>query len=210
MSVSTVRSWRARFVSDGVTKLGKVADGRDRKPVLSQVKIDEIVESTRNCKPEGETQLVGADDGEEGRGVTGDGAADLGGTWFETASGRHVQAVKRSPVRGKLIDVVGFVPRSAGEVYRVIMDEKSTAAALDRTQTSLPMVKGRAATMPHDYKRHGTTTLFAALDVLTGNVIGSSLPRHRHEEFVKSLNTVDRQTPKAFADPHDLGQLRHP
>jgi len=79
------------------------------------------------------------------------------------------------------------------------MDEKSSVQALDRTQPSLPMVKGRAATMTHDYKRHGTTTLFAALDVLTGKVIGSCLPRHRHEEFLKFLNTVERQIPKGLA-----------
>jgi len=67
--------------------------------------------------------------------------------------------------------------------------------ALDRTQPSLPMVKGRAATMTHDYKRHGTTTLFAALDVLTGKVIGSCLPRHRHTEFMKFLNVIDAEVP---------------
>ena len=71
--------------------------------------------------------------------------------------------------------------------------------ALDRTQPSLPMVPGRAQTMTHDYKRHGTTTLFAALNVLTGHVIGSCLPRHRHEEFLKFLRTIDREVPKALA-----------
>jgi len=75
------------------------------------------------------------------------------------------------------------------------MDEKSSVQALDRSQPSLPMVKGRAATMTHDYKRNGTTTLFAALEVLTGTVIGSCLPKHRHSEFLKFLKVIDAQVP---------------
>jgi hypothetical protein len=69
-------------------------------------------------------------------------------------------------------------------------DEKSSVQALDRTQASLPMIPGRAQAMTHDYKRHGTTTLFAAVDVLTGAVIGQCLPRHRHQEFVKFLRAA--------------------
>ena len=75
-------------------------------------------------------------------------------------------------------------------------DEKSSVQALDRTQASLPMTKGRGQTMTHDYKRNGTTTLFAALNVLTGMVIGQCLPRHRHQEFLKFLRTIDREVPK--------------
>ena len=70
--------------------------------------------------------------------------------------------------------------------------------ALDRTQASLPMVKGRAETMTHDYKRHGTTTLFAALNVLTGTVIGQCMPRHRHQEWLKFLKTIDREEPQSL------------
>ena len=78
------------------------------------------------------------------------------------------------------------------------MDEKSQIQALDRTQASLPMKPGRAGTMTHDYKRNGTTTLFAALDVLTGSVIGECLPRHRHIEFLKFLRIIDREVPKGL------------
>jgi transposase len=99
----------------------------------------------------------------------------------------------------KLIDVVGLYLNPPDNAIVLCMDEKSSVQALDRTQPSLPMVKGRAQTMTHDYKRHGTTTLFAALDVLTGKVIGSCLPRHRHEEFLKFLRTVDREVPKGLA-----------
>ena len=99
----------------------------------------------------------------------------------------------------KLVDVVGLYLDPPDQAVVLCMDEKSSVQALDRTQASLPMVKGRAQTMTHDYKRHGTTTLFAALDVLTGKVIGSCMPRHRHEEFVKFLKTVDKEVPKGLA-----------
>jgi transposase len=78
------------------------------------------------------------------------------------------------------------------------MDEKSQIQALDRTQPSLPMTPGRAGTMTHDYKRNGATTLFAALDVLSGSVISQCLPRQRHIEFLKFLRTIDREVPKGL------------
>ena len=99
----------------------------------------------------------------------------------------------------KLIDVVGLYLDPPDNAVVLCMDEKSSVQALDRTQPSLPMVRGRAQTMTHDYKRHGTTTLFAALNVLTGHVIGSCLPRHRHEEFLKFLRTIDQEVPKGLA-----------
>jgi transposase len=80
----------------------------------------------------------------------------------------------------------------------VLMDEKSQIQALDRTQPSLPIKPGRAGTMTRDYKRHGTTTLFAALDVLTGTVIGQRLPRHRDTEFLKFLKTIKREVPRGL------------
>jgi transposase len=98
----------------------------------------------------------------------------------------------------RLIDVVGLYLNPPEKAIVLCMDEKSQIQALDRTQASLPMVPGRAGTMTHDYKRNGTTTLFAALDVLTGTVIGQCLPRHRHTEFIKFLNTIDREVPKGL------------
>ena len=95
----------------------------------------------------------------------------------------------------KLVDVVGLYMDPPEQAIVLCMDEKSSVQALDRTQASLPMVKGRAETMTHDYKRHGTTTLFAALDVLTGKVIGSCMPKHRHQEFLKFLRQVDAEVP---------------
>ncbi len=99
----------------------------------------------------------------------------------------------------KLTDVVGLYlnPRQGAVV--LCLDEKSQVQALDRTQPSLPMVKGCGATMTHDYKRHGTTTLFAAWNVLTGEVTGRCFDRHRHEEFLRFLKVIDAQVPKGQA-----------
>src|SRR5271165_1686990 len=96
----------------------------------------------------------------------------------------------------KLEDVVGLYMNPPDHALVFCIDEKSQIQALDRTQPGLPMKKGRAGTMTHDYKRNGTTTLFAALDVLKGEVIGRCMPQHRHQEFLKFLKTIDRSTPK--------------
>jgi len=91
--------------------------------------------------------------------------------------------------------VVGLYLHPPDQAVVLCMDEKSQIQALDRTQPSLPMTKGRAGTMTHDYQRHGTTTLFAALNVLTGVVIGRCLPRHRNTELLKFLRIIDREVP---------------
>jgi transposase len=94
--------------------------------------------------------------------------------------------------------VVGLYLNPPENAIVLCMDEKSQIQALDRTQPSLPIKKGRAGTMTHDYKRNGTTTLFAALDVLSAAVIGQCLPRHRHSEFLKFLRTIDREVPEGL------------
>jgi len=95
----------------------------------------------------------------------------------------------------KLKEVVGLYIDPPAHAVVLSLDEKSQIQALDRTQPGLPMKKGRCATMTHDYKRHGTTTLFAALDILEGKVIGRCMQRHRHQEFIRFLNTVAREVP---------------
>ena len=95
----------------------------------------------------------------------------------------------------KLTDVVGLYLNPPERAIVLCVDEKSQIQALHRTQPSLPMKKGRAGTMTHDYKRNGTTTLFAALSVLDGSVVGQCLPRHRHQEFLKFLRHLDREFP---------------
>jgi DDE superfamily endonuclease len=99
----------------------------------------------------------------------------------------------------KLIDVVGLYLNPPEQAVVLCMDEKTSIQALDHTQASLPMTKGRAGTVTSDYKRHGTTTLFAALNALDGTVIGSCMDKHRQEEFLKFLRTVNREVPKGLA-----------
>ncbi|MEA3213226.1 MAG: hypothetical protein QOE70_6283 [Chthoniobacter sp.] len=98
----------------------------------------------------------------------------------------------------KLTDVVGLYLNPPDKALVFCVDEKSQIQALDRTQPGLPLKRGRCGTMTHDYVRHGTTTLFAALNVLEGTVIGECFKRHRHEEFLKFLRSLDRQTPEGL------------
>jgi transposase len=95
----------------------------------------------------------------------------------------------------KLYDVVGLYINPPDKALVLCVDEKSQIQALDRTQPGLPIKKGRCGTMTHDYKRNGTTTLFAALSMLDGKVIGDCMPRHRHQEFIRFLNKIDAETP---------------
>ncbi len=198
VSPSTVRAWRDRFAGQGLVKFGEVAEGRGRKPSVSKEKIAEIVRATQETKPVGQTHwscrtMAAA------QGVS---AATVQRIWSSRGLKPHlVKTFKLSndpKFEQKLIDVVGLYLNPPEGAVVLCMDEKSSVQALDRTQPSLPMVKGRAGTMTHDYKRHGTTTLFAALNVLTGVVVGQCLPRHRHEEFLKFLKTIDKQTPQGL------------
>ena len=110
----------------------------------------------------------------------------------------RVRSFKRSrdpKFAEKLVDVVGLYLDPPDQAVVLSIDEKSHIQALDRTQPGLPLKPGRCGTMTHDYKRHGTTTLFAALNVLEGKVIGRCMQRHRHEEFIRFLNAVDREVP---------------
>lgn len=191
----TVRAWRSRFVTDGLAKFGKVASGRGRKATIPQQVIDQIVDLTQNSRPDGETHWSTRTMAER-VGVSKDTVQRV---WFARGLKPHlVKTFKLSNdphFEEKLIDVVGLYLDPPEQAIVLCMDEKSSVQALDRTQASLPMVKGRAATMTHDYKRNGTTTLFAALDVLTGKVIGSCLPKHRHTEFLNFLKIIDTEVP---------------
>jgi len=195
VSACTVTSWRARFAEQGLAKFGAVAKGRGRKPVLSEAKIAEIVRATQESTPPGQTHWS-CRTMAKAQGVS---PATVQRIWSARGLKPHlVKTFKLSndpKFEEKLIDVVGLYLDPPDNAVVLCMDEKSSVQALDRTQPSLPMVKGRAGTMTHDYKRHGTTTLFAALNVLTGVVVGQCLPRHRHDEFLKFLKTIDRQTP---------------
>jgi transposase len=199
VSASSVASWRERFVAEGLAGLGAVRPGRGRKPTISDEQVAEIVRATLQDTPPGATHWS-CRSMAKAKGVS---AASVQRIWSALDLKPHqVQTFKLSndpKFEEKLVDVVGLYLDPPDKAIVLCMDEKSQIQALDRTQPSLPMKKGRAGTMTHDYKRNGTTTLFAALDVATGKVIGQCLPRHRHEEFVKFLRTVDRHVPKGLA-----------
>ena len=134
-------------------------------------------------------------DGEGGGAQREFGSTHLAHPWSATAPDAPVQAVQRPALRRQLRDVVGLYVDPPAHAIVLSVDEKSQIQALDRTQPGLPLKKGRAGTMTHDYERHGTTTLFAAMNVLDGTVIGRNMQRHRHQEFIRFLNVVEKQVP---------------
>ncbi|HCA87733.1 MAG TPA: IS630 family transposase [Streptomyces sp.] len=195
-TVATIRSWRRGFEERGLEKFGEVAPGRGRKATISQEKIEEIVHATRFTRPRGKTHWSTRDMA-AAQGVS---RATVQRIWSARGLKPHlVKTFKLSNDKSfeeKLVDVVGLYLNPPEGAVVLSVDEKSQCQALDRTQPSLPMKPGRAGTMTHDYKRNGTTTLFAALNILTGTILGKCLPRHRNGEFLKFLRLIDRTVPK--------------
>lgn len=195
---ATVLAWRKHFVENGLVKLGEVAEGRGVKPSIAEETIAEIVRLTTQTRPEGATHWSVRAMANK----VGISPASVQRIWSELGLKPHlVETFKLSNdprFEEKLVDVVGLYLNPPDKAVVLCMDEKSQVQALDRTQPSLPMKRGRAGTMTHDYKRHGTTTLFAALDVLTGNVIGKCFDRHRHDEFLRFLRIIDTQVPRGL------------
>jgi transposase len=191
----TVMLWRARFAAHGLTSLWEIAPGRGRKPTYDGAKIKAIVDTTLQTKPKGMThwscRLMAARQGVS--------KSTVNNVWRSHNLKPH--RVKRFKLSRdphfleKLTDVVGLYLNPPQQALVLCVDEKSQIQALDRTQPGLPMKKGRCGTMTHDYKRNGTTTLFAALEVLEGRVVGQCFERHRHQEFLKFLRQLDHEFP---------------
>src|ERR1019366_6538067 len=196
ISRSTVILWRTRFADGGPAALTETAPGRGRKPSIGADQIKAIVDATLQTTPPGATHWS-CRTMARAQGVS---PATVQRIWDAHGLAPHrVRTFKLSRDRRfteKLTDVVGLYLNPPDKAIVLCVDEKSQIQALDRTQPSLPMKRGRAGTMTHDYKRNGTTTLFAALSTLDGSVVGQCLPRHRHEEFLKFLRRVDREVPK--------------
>jgi transposase len=194
----TVKAWRERFAEDGLRDFSAVRPGRGRRPSIPAAKVEEIVRLTLHEAPPGETHWSCRTMAKR----AGVSPATVQRVWSARAIKPHrVETFKLSTdprFEEKLVDVVGLYLNPPEQAVVLCMDEKSQIQALDRTQPSLPIKPGRAGTMTHDYKRNGTTMLFAALDVLTGSVIGQCLPRHRHVEFLEFLKTIDRAVPKGL------------
>ena len=196
VSRPTVILWRRRFSKDGPKALTKIEEGRGRKPSISTEKVAEVISLTTHATPKGQTHWSTRTMAR----VVGVSPATVGRIWDAAGLQPHrVETFKMSNDKRfleKLTDVVGLYLNPPDKAVVLCVDEKSQIQALDRTQPSLPMKPGRAGTMTHDYKRNGTTTLFAALNTLDGTVIGRCLPRHRHAEFLKFLRVLDREFPR--------------
>lgn len=194
-SLLTVRRWRRRYLAKGVDGLLKDATRPPRRKPLTAEKVEQVVHMTLHEKPSNTThwslRSMAA--------ATGISRTSVQRIWHAHALKPHlVETFKVSRDKNfaaKVADVVGLYLNPPDKAVVLCVDEKSQIQALDRTQPGLPMKKGRAGTMTHDYKRNGTTTLFAALNMLDGKVIGTCMPRHRHREFLRFLKLIDQQTP---------------
>jgi transposase len=195
VSRPTVNLWRQRVRDAGIGEVWEVAGGRGRKPHYSQAKLDAILDATLQTKPAGMThwscRLMAA-----AHGVGKDTVSRL---WqlhnLKPHLNRTFKLSRDKKFVEKLTDVVGLYLNPPQKAVVLCLDEKSQIQALDRTQPGLPLKKGRCGTMTHDYKRNGTTTLFAALNPLDGKVIGECHARHRHQEWLKFLRRLEREFP---------------
>ena len=190
-SLLTVRRWRRRYIAKGVDGLLKDATRPSRVKPLTPEKVKQVVHMTLHEKPPNATHW-------SLRSMAA--AADISYSsvqriWHAHGLKPHlVETFKVSRDKNfatKVEDVVGLYLNPPDKALVLCVDEKSQIQALDRTQPGLPMKKGRAGTITHDYKRNGTTTLFAALSMLDGSVIGACMPRHRHREFLRFLRSAD-------------------
>jgi transposase len=191
----TVRLWRERFVAKGLPGLWEIAPGRGRKATYNAERIKAVIDATLQSKPKGMThwscRLMAAH-----QGISKSTVSNLWRSHNLKPHRTKTFKLSRDPkFLQKLTDVVGLYLNPPDKAIVLCVDEKSQIQALNRTQPGLPLKKGRCGTMTHDYKRNGTTTLFAALDVLQGKVIGDCHQRHRHQEFLKFLRRIDREFP---------------
>src|SRR5208337_4919946 len=195
LNFKTVALWRRRFLSEGPDCLWEVAEGRGRKPTLTPEEVERIVDATLQTKPAGATHWSCRTMAK----VQGVSKATVNRIWQSHQIKPHrTKGFKRSRDPNflqKLTDVVGLYLNPPQKALVLCIDEKSQIQALDRPQPGLPLKKGRCGTMTHDYKRNGTTTLFAALEVAHGKVIGECHPRHRHQEWLKFLRRLDQEFP---------------
>ena len=190
LDVNSVGKWRQRYASGGLENIVRDRAGRGRKATIMAETIADVVRRTRAETPLAMTHWSRATMAK----ASGLSESTIGRIWRAHGLKPHrSETFKLSNDRlfeEKLTDVVGLYLSPPENAVVFCVDEKSQIQALDRTQPGLPLKKGRAGTMTHDYKRHGTTTLFAALNVLTGAVVGVCQPRHTHVEWLKFLRKI--------------------
>jgi transposase len=190
----TVGTWRRRFVDAGIAGIEKDAPRPGRDPAVRKKAAAKILRKTTQEKPTAATHWSTRTMAE----AVGVSHSTVQRVW--KANGLKPHLVRTFKVSNdprfaeKLIDVVGLYLDPPEHALVLSVDEKSQIQALDRTQPSLPMYPGRAGTLTHDYKRNGTTTLFAALNIAEGIVISDCMKRHRHQEWIRFLKTIDKST----------------
>ena len=194
-SKPTIWRWQARFMAEGVDGLLHDATRPSRKKPLTAATIERVVEMTLGEPPGEATHWTGRAMAK----AAGISLRSVQRIWAAHGLKPHrIRSFKLSSdakFAAKVEDVVGLYVDPPEHALVLALDEKSQIQALDRTQPGLPMKRGRCGTMTHDYKRHGTTTLFAALNVLDGKIIGQCMSRHRHQELIRFLNKISRETP---------------
>jgi len=192
---TVVWRWQERFMQEGVEGLTRDKTRPSRIPPLPAATVDRVIALTNQAPPHEATHWSAPAMAK----AVGISPSSVRRMWKGHGLQPHrVRAFKLSndpKFADKLKEVVGLYVDPPAHAVVLSIDEKSQIQALDRTQPGLPMKKGRCATMTHDYKRNGTTTLFAALDILEGKVIGRCMQRHRHQEFIRFLNAVEREVP---------------
>jgi transposase len=195
VSRPTVQLWRERFLALRLAGLEKDAPRPGRIPGISDRKVRAVVEATLHTTPQAATHWSTRTMA-KAQGISRMAVQRI---WNRHGLKPHLirtfKLSRDTRFVEKLYDVVGLYLNPPDKSLVLCVDEKSQVQALDRTQPGLPMKKGRCGTMTHDYKRHGTTTLFAALSMLDGKVIGDCMPRHRHQEFTRFLKKIEVETP---------------
>lgn len=196
VSRPTIDLWLKRYKELGVAGLLKDATRPGRKPQIDAAKEKQIVEATLHTTPKGSTHWSTRTLAKQ-YGVS---KMTVQRIWKKYNLKPHlIKSFKVSKDKNfveKVIDIVGLYLNPPQKALVFCVDEKSQIQALDRTQPGLPMKKGRLGTMTHDYKRNGTSTLFAALNMYDGSVIGECYERHTHKEFLRFLRTIDKQIAK--------------
>lgn len=199
VSRPTVQLWRDRFLALRLAGLGKDAPRPGRIPRIPQTKVAAVLEATLHSTPENATHWS-ARSMARSQGISRMAVQRI---WKQYNLKPHlVENFKLSRDKHfleKLHDIVGLYLNPPDKALVLCVDEKSQIQALDRTQPLLPLRPGLPARQTHDYKRNGTTTLFAALSMLDGKVIGDCMPRHRHQEFIRFLKRIESETPPEFA-----------
>ncbi len=191
----TAALWRRRARADGIGCVWEVAAGRGRKPKFGATVVSGWIDTTLQTRPKGASHWSTRSLGK----AVGVSKNTIHRVWQDHQLKPHLTKsfkLSRDPhFVEKLTDVVGLYLQPPKDAVVLCVDEKSQIQALDRTQPGLPLIRGRCGTFTHEYQRHGTTCLFAALHVSKGNVVAECYPRHRHQEFLRFLRRIEAEFP---------------